>query len=135
MIMNDNKIIVLFDGVCNLCNGFINWVIDRDTKNRFLFASLQSEVAKERLNEFGLNKQYLESIVAIKNDKLYKNSRAVLEIALSLKGIYSLLYVFIIIPTFIRDWIYKIIAKNRYKWFGVSDTCRIPTDDIKDRFL
>lgn len=133
--MDDNKIIVLFDGVCNLCNGFINWVIDRDTKNRFLFTSLQSEVAKERLNEFGLNKQYLESIVAIKNGKLYKNSRAVLEIALSLKGIYSLLYVFIIIPTFIRDWIYKIIAKNRYKWFGVSDTCRMPTDDIKDRFL
>lgn len=135
MKVNSQNVIVLFDGVCNLCNGFINWIIDRDPKKKLVFASLQSEKAKEQLNTFGFDTLYLNSIVVIKNGKIYKNSGAVLEIALTLGTPYSLVYAFVIIPPFLRDWIYKFIAKNRYMWFGVSDSCRIPTEDIKDRFL
>lgn len=135
MKVNSQNVIVLFDGVCNLCNGFINWIIDRDPKKKLVFASLQSEKAKEQLNTFGFDTLYLNSIVVIKNGKIYKNSGAVLEIALTLGTPYSLVYAFVIIPPFLRVWIYKFIAKNRYMWFGVSDSCRIPTEDIKDRFL
>jgi predicted DCC family thiol-disulfide oxidoreductase YuxK len=133
--MTDKHTIVLFDGVCNLCNGFVNWLIDRDPDKKFRFASLQSEVAAKQLGSFGIDEKYLYSIVVVKNGRVYKNSRAVLEIARSLGGVYSLLYIFVILPPFIRDAMYKFVANNRYKWFGVSDTCRIPTDDIKGRFL
>lgn len=129
------EVIVLFDGVCNMCNGYVNFLIDRDHRKILKFASLQSTVAKENLENFGVDNTYLSSIIVIKNNSVYKNSRAILEIFLSLGGVYKVLYCFIIIPRFIRDFIYKIIAKNRYKWFGVSDTCRMPTDDIRERFL
>lgn len=129
------RTVVLFDGVCNLCNGFINWVLDRDPDGKIMFGSLQSAEAKALLKDFGQDENYLNSILVIKNGKLYKNSRAVLEICKTLGGMYSLVYVFIIVPPFIRDWVYGIIARNRYKWFGVSDTCRVPTPEIKNRFL
>lgn len=129
------RTVVLFDGVCNLCNGFINWVLDRDPDGKIMFGSLQSDEAKALLKDFGQDENYLNSILVIKNGKLYKNSRAVLEICKTLGGMYSLVYVFIIVPPFIRDWVYGIIARNRYKWFGVSDTCRVPTPEIKNRFL
>ena len=129
------EVIVLFDGVCNMCNGYVNFLIDRDHRKILKFASLQSTEAKENLQNFGDDNTYLSSIIVIKNNSVYKNSRAILEIFLSLGGVYKVLYCFIIIPRFIRDFIYKIIAKNRYKWFGVSDTCRMPTDDIRERFL
>lgn len=129
------EVIVLFDGVCNMCNGYVNFLIDRDHRKILKFASLQSTVAKENLENFGVDNTYLSSIIVIKNNSVYKNSRAILEIFLSLGGVYKVLYCFIVIPRFIRDFIYKIIAKNRYKWFGVSDTCRMPTDDIRERFL
>lgn len=127
--------IVLFDGVCNLCNGFVNWVIDRDPKAKVMFGSLQSEEAKWLLSKFGESPDYLDSIVAIKNDKLYKNSRAVLEICLTIGGVYKLMGVFLIVPNFIRDAVYKWVARNRYKWFGKSESCRIPTPELKSRFL
>ncbi|HEY8403936.1 MAG TPA: thiol-disulfide oxidoreductase DCC family protein [Flavobacteriales bacterium] len=133
----DKKVeaIVLFDGVCNLCNGFVNWVIDRDPKAKVMFGSLQSEEAKWLLSKFGESPDYLDSIVAIKNDKLYKNSRAVLEICLTIGGVYKLMGVFLIVPNFIRDAVYKWVARNRYKWFGKSESCRIPTPELKSRFL
>lgn len=131
----NNKVIVLFDGVCNMCNGFINNLIDRDRKSILRFASLQSDIAKGALRNFGIDNNTLTSILVIKNDKLYSNSRAILEICRSLGGIYKLLYIFIIIPSFIRDFFYKIVAKNRYKWFGISDSCRIPTENLKKHFL
>jgi predicted DCC family thiol-disulfide oxidoreductase YuxK len=127
--------IVLFDGVCNLCNGFVNWVIDRDPKRKVMFGSLQSEEAKALLAKYGESSEYLDSIVAIKNDKLYKNSRAVLEICLTIGGVYSLMGIFLIVPNFIRDAVYKWVARNRYRWFGKSESCRIPTPELKSRFL
>jgi len=124
---------IFFDGVCNLCNGTVNFVIKRDSKKRYKFASLQSEIARDILPN---GSQNLESIVLLKADgKLLKKSDAALEIARHLKGAWFLLYGFKIIPTFIRNWLYDIVAKNRYKWFGKKDECPMPTPELKERFL
>jgi len=124
---------IFFDGVCNLCNGAINFVIDRDTSGRYQFASLQSEVASEHLPE---RYTALDSIVLYKvSGKIYDKSSAALEIAKGLGGGWSLFYVFKIIPKFIRDAIYNWIARNRYKWFGKRATCRMPSPELKERFL
>ena len=137
---NINKIekyIVLFDGVCNFCNGAVNFIIDRDQQGKFAFASLQSEVGSEILKNYRLTTRYqaLDSIVLVKNNRVYVKSRAALEIAKELDGGWPLFYTFIILPPFIRDFFYDLLAKYRYKLFGKSETCRIPTADIRDRFL
>lgn len=128
-----NKDIIFFDGVCNLCNGAVNFIIDRDPKHKFQFASLQSAKAKELLPERAFD---VDSILLLRNDgQLLKKSSAALEIAKNLSGGWFLLYVFKIVPTFIRDAVYDLIAKNRYKWFGKLDSCRVPTPDLQERFL
>lgn len=127
--------IVFFDGVCNFCNGTINFVIDRDKKNRFKFAPLQSELAKETLPKYGVNPEDLDSIVLIQNGKAYQKSSAVLKIAKELSMPWSLIYGFYFIPAFIRNPIYVLIAKNRYKLFGKSESCRIPTPEMRAKFI
>jgi|SRR5690554_234941 len=127
--------IILFDGVCNLCNGAVTFVIKRDKKNLFKFATLQSDIAKEYLGESLSEKDFLASIVLIENGKQYTKSSAALRIAKNLSGAYPLLYIFMIVPKFLRDWVYSIIAKNRYKWFGKKDACMIPTPELKEKFL
>ncbi len=127
--------IILFDGVCNLCNSSVQRIIANDSKDYFLFASQQSEFAKKKLNEFNLNSEHLSSVILIENNKIYTKSTAALRIARRMDGAYFLLYVFIVIPKFIRDWVYNYIAKNRYKWFGKQDSCWIPTPDLKSKFL
>ena len=109
--------IILFDGVCNFCNSSINFVIRHDKKNHFRFAPLQSETGKQLLQQFEAGELPLDSIVLIENNKLYKQSTAVLKIAKQLGGAYRLLYGFVILPRFLRDAVYKYVAKNRYKWF------------------
>jgi predicted DCC family thiol-disulfide oxidoreductase YuxK len=126
----DNKII-LFDGVCNLCNDAVNFVIKRDKKNIFKFATLQSKDAQA----FGFNPVNMNSIILIDGDKQYSKSTAALHIAKHLSGGFPLLYAFIILPRFIRDWIYDYIAKNRYKWFGKKESCMIPTPELQKKFL
>lgn len=128
-----HKRIIFFDGVCNLCNGAVNFVIDRDPEGLFKLAPLQSEIAADYLDEDRISK--LDSIVLYENGKIYEKSTAALKIAKKLNGAWFLLYTFIIIPPFIRNFVYNIIAKNRYKWFGERETCRMPTEDIKERFL
>lgn len=128
-----HKRIIFFDGVCNLCNGAVNFVIDRDPEGVFKLAPLQSEIASDYIDEERISK--LDSIVLYENGKIYEKSTAALMVAKKLKGAWFLLYAFIIIPPFIRNFLYNIIAKNRYKWFGKRETCRIPTEDIKERFL
>ena len=124
---------IFFDGVCNLCNGAINFVIDRDKKQRFNFSSLQSEAAEKILPNY-LNE--VDSIILVKKSgKIYCKSNAALEISKSLKGLWPALYAFKILPRFIRDIVYDWIAKNRYKWFGKRDTCRMPSPELKERFL
>lgn len=127
--------VVLFDGVCNLCNGSVQFIIKRDKAGKFLFAALQSQYGQAQLDQLGISSTSLQSIVLIKGDQFYQRSNAVLEIAKMLGGLWSLLYVFKIVPAFVRDWIYIGIANNRYKWFGRQDQCMIPAPALKARFL
>ena len=135
MINLENKLIILFDGVCNLCNNSIQFIIKRDKKQHFLFASLQSDAAQDILLQFQLKNSDFDSIIFIENGKIYQKSTAILKISTYLGGLWKLNYGFIIIPKFIRDTIYSFIAKNRYKWFGKKNVCMIPTKELKIRFL
>ncbi|MFZ1320060.1 MAG: thiol-disulfide oxidoreductase DCC family protein [Ignavibacteria bacterium] len=131
----DKSKIILFDGVCNLCNSSVNFIIDNDNINTFKFASLQSEKGTELLKKYDLFDKNIDSVILIENDKAYLKSDAALKIAKTLGGKYKLIYGFIILPAFIRNFFYDIIAKNRYKWFGKKDSCRIPTPELKTKFL
>jgi predicted DCC family thiol-disulfide oxidoreductase YuxK len=132
--VNNNRII-LFDGICNLCNASVNFIIKNDKKNRFVFASLQSDVAKEILLQFSEKKLNLNTLIYFENGVLFEKSTAVLKIAKQLRFPWPIFYVFIIIPAFLRDNIYTFIAKNRYKWFGKKATCMIPAPELKSKFL
>jgi predicted DCC family thiol-disulfide oxidoreductase YuxK len=125
--------IIFFDGVCNLCNGAVNFVIDHDPEAKFKFAALQSDVAKKKLPQERV--QHVDSIVLLKQGKTFIKSEAALLIAKELKFPWSMFQVFLIIPKFFRDPLYNFIAKRRYKWFGKKDACRIPTPELQDRFV
>jgi len=132
MLEND---VIFFDGVCNLCNGAVQFIIARDPQNRFKFAALQSEFAKNYLSSFRLKVKHGDSFVLLENGKVYEQSAAALRIAKKLGGLWPLLYGLIIVPPFIRNAVYKSIARNRYKWFGKQESCWIPTPELKSRFL
>ncbi len=133
---NENKAIILFDGVCNLCNAAVQTVIRHDKHNYFRFASLQSDIGKKFLQQYHLaSLKTPESIVLIEDQKAYQYSTAALRIAGKLSGGYKALYLFLIVPRFIRNAVYKIIAHNRYKWFGRQASCWLPTDALKNKFL
>lgn len=127
--------IVLFDGVCNLCNNSVQFIIKRDPKDRFRFAALQEEAGLALVSQYQIDTSKVDSIVLIDNGKAYVKSTAALRIAKNLKGPWPLLYAFIIIPNFMRNWGYDFIAKNRYKWYGKKDACMIPTPELKSKFL
>ena len=129
------KPIIYFDGVCNLCNASVQFVIKRDKDEQFHFASLQSEYAKKNLPEALTNDAALQSIVLQEGEHLKTKSSAALSISRKLSGGWSLLYAFMIIPKFIRDVVYQWIARNRYRWFGKQDECMIPAPELKARFL
>ena len=133
--MDIQKPIILFDGVCNLCNNSVQFVIRHDKTSRFSFAALQSKTGQILLQRFNLPQQGFDSFVLIQNDKVFLKSTAALTVAKQLDGPVKLLYSFIIVPAFIRNAIYNFIAKNRYKWFGKKDYCMIPTPALKARFL
>jgi len=135
MNITKDKSIILFDGVCNLCNSSVNFIIKNDKKQTFLFTSLQSDAAKEILLQFSSKKIDFKSILLIKNGIIYDKSTAVLLIIKQLSNYYKFLYAFIIIPAFIRDIIYNFIAKHRYNWFGKDESCMIPSASLKNRFL
>ena len=127
--------IVVFDGVCNLCNGAVNFIIDRDPQSRFKFVALQSDTGRELLRRFPPAEGPVDSIVLIKNGQSYIKSEAALHIAQNLSGLWPALTVFRIFPRFLRDFGYDWIARNRYRFFGREDACRIPTPELKARFL
>lgn len=127
--------IILFDGVCNLCNNMVHFVIKRDKKNVFKFAALQSGYGQNLLKKFGLETAKHKSIVLVENNKSYTKSTAALRIAKQLTGGWPLLYLFIIIPPFVRNSVYDFIATNRYKWFGKKETCWFPSAELKARFI
>ena len=127
--------IILFDGVCNFCNGSVNFIIERDKKSYFKFAPLQSTIGQGLLDKHGINKAETDSVILIENEKVFTYSTAALKVAQKLDGVWSWFYAFIIVPKFIRDFFYKLFAKNRYKLFGKQDACMMPTAEIRTRFL
>lgn len=126
---------ILFDGVCNLCNQSVQFVIKHDPSSRFRFAALQSEFGQAQLAKHSFNKEELTSIVLLVGDKVYDRSRAALEIARRLNGLWPLLYLFVIVPPFIRNFFYNWISRNRYRWFGKTDECMLPTPELRARFI
>jgi predicted DCC family thiol-disulfide oxidoreductase YuxK len=125
--------IVFFDGVCNFCNYWVNFAIKRDKKKILRFAPLQGTTAKEMLP--GIKTENPDSVIFLENGKIYKNSTAALRVAKNLSGGWKSLYGLMIFPAFIRDAVYRWIAKNRYKWYGKKESCMIPSPELKDRFL
>ena len=131
----EEKAIILFDGVCNLCNGAVTFVIKRDPKDRFRFAALQSEIGEELIHKYGLKDKGLDSIVLIEGEEAFVKSSAALRIARKLSGLWPLLYVFTILPRFLRDPFYNLIARNRYAWYGKRESCMIPTPELRAKFI
>lgn len=125
--------IIFFDGVCNLCDWSVNFVLDHDSSNHFHFASLQSDAAREYIAD--LDSENLSSVILWEEGKVYQKSDAALRIASHLRFPYRLLSVFKLIPGGLRDYVYDFIATNRYKWFGKKTECKLPTPELKDRFL
>ncbi len=134
-IRQNHSNIILFDGVCNLCNSFVNFLLKKDRQEIFRFASLQSTFGKEILDIWNEKENADKTVFYLRNNSLYKKSDAVLHIIKDVGGAYSLLFAFIIVPRFIRDYVYTVISRNRYKWFGKINTCRVPTPEEKVRFL
>jgi predicted DCC family thiol-disulfide oxidoreductase YuxK len=125
--------IVFFDGVCNLCQGSVRYLIKHDKKGVLKFASLQGNYAKDFVNETEI--QSMQSILFFDGKMLYKKSTAVLKLSSLLGGWHQLLLLGYILPRFIRDWLYNIVAKNRYRWFGKKDQCMLPSKGFENRFL
>ncbi|WP_410877679.1 thiol-disulfide oxidoreductase DCC family protein [Myroides sp. DW712] len=131
-----DKKIVLFDGVCNLCDNVVNKVIVADRRDQFRFTSLNSEIGQKILQQIGVDRTQTDSIILyIPGEAYYVKSQAALMIAKYLGGWYSLLSIFMILPTKLADSLYDYIAKNRYKWYGKKDTCMIPSPSIRKKFL
>jgi predicted DCC family thiol-disulfide oxidoreductase YuxK len=130
-----DKPVILFDGVCNLCQGSVQFVLKHDTKQQFLYASLQSAIATELISAFQCTPSRTDSFVLIENGTMYTRSTAALRVCRRLNGGLPLLYSLMIIPAFIRDAVYDLVARNRYKWFGTSKECWLPTPELSARFL
>lgn len=127
--------VILFDGVCNLCNGFVQFVIARDPHGRFRFGPLQSAAAQRLIGGARDGQPVLDSVVLVENGQLWTRSSAALRIARRLSFPWPLAYVLIAVPRPLRDWVYDIVARNRYQWFGKRDACMVPTADLRARFI
>jgi predicted DCC family thiol-disulfide oxidoreductase YuxK len=127
--------LVLFDGICNLCNSSVQFIIKHDKKDKFRFASLQSDFGISQVENYQVDTKKIDSFIYIYKNKAFTRSSAALKIARQLDGAWPVFYIMIIIPRFLRDWIYNYIAKNRYRWFGKKESCMIPNPELKSRFL
>jgi len=134
MQTNSSKII-LFDGVCNLCQASVQFVLKRDHKLVFRYSSLQGEFGQMITKKFQLPQEEFNSFILLENEKIYTRSKGALRVLRSLGGFWSLAYAFIIVPPFIRDAVYNWISRNRYKWFGKKEECWLPRPEWKDLFL
>lgn len=135
LVLSHQNPILLFDGVCNLCDGFVQFAIKRDKASVFRFAPLQSETGRTLIRHFNLNEDVLNTVILIENGTIHIKSAVALRMARRIGGAWTLAYPFIILPKFIRDNLYDFIAKNRYRWFGQKDACMIPTPEVRERFL
>jgi len=134
-LKNIDRPIVFFDGVCNLCNFWVRFIIKRDPHKKFYFASLQSKAGRAILQAIGLPDGELNTMIFLEGDQCFLKSSAGLHIAKAMGGWWRLAYLFIIIPESIRNIFYHVISKYRYRWFGKKETCMIPTPELQDRFL
>jgi predicted DCC family thiol-disulfide oxidoreductase YuxK len=130
-----NKPLILFDGICNLCNNSVQFIISNDKKEVFVFTSLQSEIGQKILINSNLNPHTYTSILLFYQDEIYTKSTAILMIAKILGGKFKFFAIIGLIPKFLRDYLYTLISKNRYSLFGKNDFCMIPTSELKDRFI
>jgi len=133
--MDASPKLILFDGVCNFCNFWVDFIIKRDRKHQFQFGTLQGNTAKEMIAGYGIAISKTDSVILVDNKKIYTHSSAAIRICKYLDGGWKLFYGLVIIPKFLRDPIYKWIARNRYKWFGKKESCRIPTAAERSRFI
>ena len=130
-----NKHIVVFDGVCNFCNGAVNFIIQRDPNAVFLFTPIQSAFAKELIKKYEIDTLDTETFLLVKNEQCFVFSSAALEITKDLSGLWRILNVLRFVPKVIRDFVYRVVARNRYKLFGKKEVCMVPTDELKARFI
>lgn len=134
--MTSPSAIILFDGVCNLCNGFVQFIIRHDTAGRYRFTSLQSEAGQKLLATYGVTVAATpETVLLAKEGRLYSHSTAVLHILRGFGGFWQLLYIGILLPQTLRDSLYRYVAQHRYQWFGQQDACMLPTPELAQRFL
>lgn len=129
------KPIILFDGICNLCNGSVLFVIRHDKEGRFRFAPLQSAFGEQFVQANAYPATKPESLVLVDGDDVYFKSTAALKIARNLNGLWPLFYVFILVPKPVRDFVYDLVARHRYRIFGKKDQCMVPDEDVKHRFI
>lgn len=127
--------IVLFDGYCLLCEWSVKFILKRDRKKRFLFASLQSENGIKLLKQFSIPENYNKSVILIENEYVFFESDAALRISKKLRGLWPMFYVLIYLPKSFRDWLYRYISKNRFKWFKKKTDCYLASSEEKSRFL
>jgi predicted DCC family thiol-disulfide oxidoreductase YuxK len=133
--MKPSEPIVLFDGVCKFCNASVNFIIDRDPQARVRFAALQSAPGQALLRKFGLRTTQFDTLVLVEGGQCHIKSTAALRLCTYLGGFWPLLTGALFIPAFLRDFAYGVLASNRYRWFGVLDACRVPTPEVRRRFL
>jgi predicted DCC family thiol-disulfide oxidoreductase YuxK len=134
-VIPSDESIILFDGVCNLCNGAVQFIIRRDPPGHFKFAALQSNAGEALLQQFQIKAGEAGTIILIEGAQYFTRSTAALRIAKRLRGLWPLVYAAILVPPFLRNAVYDYIARNRYRWFGHRDQCMIPTPEMKKRFL
>ncbi|WP_409346981.1 thiol-disulfide oxidoreductase DCC family protein [Paenibacillus sp. MBLB4367] len=130
-----NQEVILFDGVCNMCAAVVRFVIQRDPKGRFQFAALQSDMGRLLLEKHGLQPGRLDTFVLVQGERSWIKSTAALRVCRGLKGLWPLLYAGIVVPRRVRDLMYQWVARNRYRWFGKTDSCMMPTPELRKRFL
>lgn len=133
--MNYPQPLILFDGVCNLCTHSVQFVIQRDAKQQFRFASIQSDLGQKVLQQYGLSTTKINTVVLLNNNQIYTHSTAALHIAQHLGGLWQLASLALWIPAPLRDIVYTFVAQNRYRWFGKQESCWLPTPELKNRFL
>jgi predicted DCC family thiol-disulfide oxidoreductase YuxK len=134
-MISDENPVILFDGVCNYCNAMVNFIIRQDKKKKFRFAALQSIAGQRILKEWNQRAENPDSFILINNSRLYKSSTAALKLYNLLPWYWKWTQVFWIFPRFLRDAVYGVIARNRYKWFGKRESCRVPEAGVLSRFI
>jgi len=134
-VAEPDRAVLLIDGVCNVCEAWVRFIVPRDPRGRFAFAALQSPVGSKLLAEAGLPADYLDGVVLLEGGRAYTRSTALLRVFRRLSGLWPLFYALVVIPRPLRDWAYEAFIARRYAWFGRKDACLVPSGELAERFL